>query len=280
MSSSASGTIPTVFRPFVLALVQPPINVHVAGEQWWVTASVAVGAALLGSFAGAAGLYYASAALEGRRRKALSEIRRKAKVYTPIREELVALQRAIAENRHLGYRGILRERPDYQTLRPAPVLAIWRELVEDGRANTMASPRVRAVLDRVDECADALNGVCGTAQATFKERGDAISQESGFSPAVTNWHSSEFETLFRHGVRGSSVFADPFTRGPKAPAPTTLTAEQDGFVQRWEADEAVRNATQQLEQAEQALAAAITAAIQELDAAMKRIADKYEHEPD
>jgi hypothetical protein len=189
---------------------QPPINVHVAGEQWWVTASVAVGAALLGSFAGAAGLYYASAALEGRRRKALSEIRRKAKVYTPIREELVALQRAIAENRHLGYRGILRERPDYQTLRPAPVLAIWRELVEDGRANTMASPRVRAVLDRVDECADALNGVCGTAQATFKERGDAISQESGFSPAVTNWHSSEFETLFRHGVRGSSVFADPF----------------------------------------------------------------------
>ena len=75
---------------------------HVScGERWWVTSAVAVGAALLGSFGGAVGLYYASVVLEDRRRKALSEIRRKAKVYTPIREELIALRRAIAEDRHL-----------------------------------------------------------------------------------------------------------------------------------------------------------------------------------
>jgi hypothetical protein len=30
-------------------LAQAPVNVHVGGEEWWVTASVAVGAALLGS---------------------------------------------------------------------------------------------------------------------------------------------------------------------------------------------------------------------------------------
>jgi hypothetical protein len=51
----------------------------------------------------------------------------------------VGLQRAITENRHLGYRRILRERPEYQTMIPAPVLMIWREFVENGRANTTAT---------------------------------------------------------------------------------------------------------------------------------------------
>ncbi len=48
----------------------------------------------------------------------------------------------------------------------------------------------------------------------------------------------------------------------------------------WEADAAVRGATEASVAAEKALNDAILAAIAELDAAMKRIADKYEHEPD
>jgi hypothetical protein len=93
---------------------------------------------------------------ERRRRKALSEIRRKAKVYTPIREELIALRRAIAEDRHLSD-GVHRKRSDNQWPRDAPLLVIWREYVEDGRANTMASPSIREVLGRVEGATDVFN---------------------------------------------------------------------------------------------------------------------------
>jgi hypothetical protein len=269
-----------VFGLSTFAGTQPPINLHVTTDKWWVTASVAVGSALLGSFLGAAGTYRASVSLEGRRRKALSEIRRKAKVYTPIREELVALQRAIAEDRHLGHRGVLRERPQVQTWRPAPVFVIWREFTEDGRANTMASERVRAALNQVDEAVNSLNATLAEAQATFKERGETIAQETGYSPQVTNWYDSEFGSLLRRGLRKSEVFTNPLTEGPAAPPPTTLTPQQEAFVQRWEADETVRDSATHLEEAEQAMSDATTAAIGELDAAMKRIADRYEHEPD
>lgn len=48
----------------------------------------------------------------------------------------------------------------------------------------------------------------------------------------------------------------------------------------WKGDEAVRAAATKLGEAERGLDKAADAAIAELDAAMKRIADKYEHEPD
>ncbi len=169
--SSPSATIAALFGSSVRILAQVPINVHVGGEDWWVTASVAIGAALLGSFGGAIGLYYASIRLEGRRRKALSEIRRKAKVYTPIREELVALRRAIAKDQHLRI-GVRRERSDDQWPRDAPLLVIWREFADEGRAT--ASPSVREALGRVEAAADAFNPVLATTRRAFGERGDAI----------------------------------------------------------------------------------------------------------
>ncbi len=260
----------------MLSAAERPVNVHVSGDKWWVTAAVAVGAALLGSFAGAAGTYYASVGLEGRRRKALAEIRRKAKVYTPIRAELVGLQRAIGEDRHLGA-GILRERSDSQWSRRAPLLVIWREFAEDGRANTTASAGVREALGVVDGAADAFNAALTTARDVFKERGEAISEESGFSPSYPGQLGTEFEALYRRGVRESSVLRGV---GPATSNPATLTAQQEGFAQLWEADGAVREAVAKVRGAEEALGDAIGLAIMQLDAAMKRVADKYEHEPD
>lgn len=267
-------------------LAQAPINVHVGGEKWWVTASVAVGAALLGSFGGAVGLYYASIALEGRRRKALSEIRRKAKVYTPIREELIALRRAIAEDRHLSV-GVRRERRDDQWPRDAPLIVIWREFVDDGRANTTASMSVREALERVEGATNVFNLALKATQSTFNKRGDAIVEQSGFAPDWPGQLRDEFETLYRHGVREARIFH--VYPGPSNPhgdvsplmsAPLTLTEEQTAFVTLWEADEAIRDAATKLGEAERKLDEAAEAAIAELDAAMKRIADDYEHEPD
>ena len=245
-----------------------------------------MGAALLGSFAGALGLYYASVRLESRRRKALSEIRRKAKVYTPIREELVALRRVIAEDRHLS-EGIRRERPDRQWMRNAPLLVIWREFVDDGRANTTASPRVREALGRVEDATDAFNAALEEAHNIFRERGDVIAEQSGFTPDFHGWQQREFRTLLRDGVRDARIYheyvspSDPHKDvSPLMSAPATLTAEQTAFITQWEGDRAVRDATKKLTEAESGLGDTANEAIAELDAAMKRIADDYEHEPD
>jgi hypothetical protein len=269
---------------FVLA--QVPIDVHVDIDKWWVTASVAIGSALLGSGFGAAGSYYASVVLERRRRKALAEIRRKAKVYTPIREELIALRRAIAEDRHLSV-GVRRERSADQWPRDAPLLAIWREFVEDGRANTTASASVREALERVEGATDVFNLALKATQSTFDERGDAIVEQSGFTPDYPGQLRNEFETLYRHGVRAARIFhvypgpSNPHgDMSPLTSAPAILTPEQEKFVTLWEADEALRDATTKLGEAERGLDEEAASAITELDAAMKRIADKYEHEPD
>ena len=273
--------------PLILAQQAAPIVVHIAsGEQWWVTAAVAVGAALLGSFGGAVGLYYGSVRLEGRRRKALSEIRRKAKVYTPIREELIALRRAIGEDHHLSI-GVRRERSYDQWPRDGPILIIWREFVDDGRANTTASASVREALERVEGATDVFNLALKATQTTFEERGDAIVEQSGFAPDYPGQLRREFEALYRHGVREARVFR--VHPGPSSPhkdvspltsVPETPTPEQEAFVSLWEADEAVRDAAMKLGEAERGLDKAAEAAIAELDAAMKRIADDYEHEPD
>ena len=275
-----------LFGSLAVALAQAPVSVHVGGERWWVTASVAVGAALLGSFGGAIGLYYASVRLENRRRKALSEIRRKAKVYTPIREELIALRRAIAEDRHLSV-GVRRERSDDQWPRNAPLLVIWREFVNDGRANTTASASVREALERVEGATDVFNLALRATQSTFKDRGDTFVEQSGFTPDFPGWQDREFETLLRHGVRTAKMYreypspSDPHKDvSPLRSAPATLTAEQTAFVALWEGDETVRDAATKLGEAERGLDKAAEGAIAELDTAMKNIADNYEHEPD
>ena len=274
--SSRPATILALFGSLALLLAQALTDAHVVGEKWWVTASVAVGAALLGSGFGAVGLYYASVVLERRRRKALAEIRRKAKVYTPIREELIALRRAIAEDRHLS-EGVRLKRSDHQWPRDTPLLVIWREFVDDGRANTTASPSVREALKRVEGATDVFNLALKTTQSTFEECGNAIVEQSGFTPDYPGQLVREFETLYRHGVRAARIFR--IYPGPSNPhrdvspltsVPETPTPEQGAFVTLWEADEAVREVATKLGEAERGLDKAAESAIAVLDAAMKR----------
>jgi hypothetical protein len=275
-----------VFHSSALVLAQAPVNVHVDLDRWWVTAGVAVGSALLGSGFGAAGSYYAGIVLERRRRKALSEIRRKAKVYTPIREELIALRRAIAEDRHLSD-GVRLKRSDHEWPRNVPLLVIWREFIEDGRANTTASAGVREAVGRVEGAADVFNLALKAAQSAFDERGDALVQQSGFAPDWPGQLRNEFEALYRHGARGARIYrVHPGPSNPQGDVsplrslPETPTPEQEAFVILWEGDEGIRDATAKLREAERGLDEAAESAITELDAVMKRIAEKYEHEPD
>lgn len=147
----------------VLVLAQAPITVHVDGDKWWITAVVAIGAALLGSFGGAVG----------------------------------------------------RERSDDQWPRDAPLLVIWRELVDDGRANTTASARVREALGRVEEATDVFNRAFKATQNTFEERGGAIVEQSGFTPDYPGQLRNEFGTLYRCGVREARIYR--VLPGPSSP---------------------------------------------------------------
>jgi hypothetical protein len=79
-----------------------------------MTACVAVLAALLGAGVGGYASFKGSDALESKRRTARSMIRRKAKVYTPIREELIELRESQQIGRIYNYWGIQREEVIHQ----------------------------------------------------------------------------------------------------------------------------------------------------------------------
>lgn len=98
---------------------------------------------------------------------------------------------------------------------------------------------------------------------------------------------SEFEALYRHGARNARIFRiHPSPSNPHRDVslltslPESPTQEQEAFVTLWEGDEAVHDAATKLGETECGLNEAAESAIAVLDEAMKRIADKYEHEPD
>lgn len=250
----------------------PHVTVNTpSGDPFWVTAGVALASALLGAAVGGYASFRANEALEIRRREARAMIRRKAKVYTPIREELVSLQAALASGNHLGYRGILREVPQQQTMRPVPVLALWADMVEDGRAQTSASTTVRELLDRVERHVDAFNAVLEEKRVIIEERGDAVLGALGGSPAIQNWIDSDLEHLVRDQFDELSLLNSGLEGHPAFNHPSE-------FVEAWKRDEAGQSAIRAVREAEAALTDSVSAAIEELNAAMTRIANRYEHE--
>jgi hypothetical protein len=114
------------------------------------TAIVAAASAILGAVAGGLASFQANVALDARRRRARAAIRRKAKVYTPIRAELIALSRAMEKDEHFTW-GIDTQERDPEWPQRGPVWRLWPRLKEDGRAATAASNRIVASLDLVED---------------------------------------------------------------------------------------------------------------------------------
>jgi hypothetical protein len=252
----------------VVAIIERVIT----SEPWYVTASVALGAALLGSVVGAVSTYRLNVALDNRSREARAEIRRKAKIYTPIRAELLALRDAIARDEHLNYfQGILREDRGYRTMVNPPELYFWRQYTEDGRAMASASARVGAALDALDSAADAFNAALHKARDVFQERGDVILGAAGIETNVSNWIGAEAVPLIHRR------FADLFS----GPIPQPLDAAMaDRLRQSWDDDAAINAADSVLHDAVTTLRTSLDAAITEVERAMQRIARKHESEPE
>jgi len=140
------------------------------------TAIVAAASAILGAIAGGFASFKANVALDVRRRRARAAIRRKAKVYTPLRAELIALGRAMDKNEHLTW-GIDTKERDPEWPQRGPVWRLWPSMKDDGRAATAASQKIVASLDLVDSDINALERVRNEAFATFEEVGKRVYAE-------------------------------------------------------------------------------------------------------
>jgi len=247
------------------------VNVSGGGDSFWQTAIVAVGAALLGSAVGGYASFRANEALERRRRQARAKIRRKAKVYTPIRTELVALQAARESRTQFNLWGIVRETPP-NVLRAPASLHLWKDLVEDGRSLTAASKQIQTSLDAVDTRADEFNQRLSETRAVFEERGMELLAAIGEEPRVMNWVETDTSALL------AQEFDDLNITGVSL-GNNSMSADQcNEFEKAWKSDEAIADATKAMLDVDAALGVALDQAIADLEAAMQRIAKKYESE--
>jgi hypothetical protein len=258
---------------FLLLAASSPVTVNVpGGEPFWHTAIVAVGAALLGSVVGGYASFRASEALEQRRREARAKIRRKAKVYTPIRSELLELQAARERGTVFDSRGIIRKTPP-PYLKPAAALHLWKDLVDDGRSLTAASETIREALDEVDALADQLNKQVRGAHDVFETRGEAIFAAIGEGTSLRNWVETDMPNLLR------SRFDDLNVTGAGLPNGGGMTENgREKFESAWNEDESISQATVAVLEIDVALGHAIDTAVDRLQTAMLRIGKKYEEE--
>jgi hypothetical protein len=280
-SSERRGKITTIAAHVASSVVHVSPIVHVSpvihvaphistGGSVLQTAVVAIGATLVGSLVGAYGSFRASVSLENRRREARAAIRRKAKLYTPLRQELKLCRERLAEGRQFGPFGVARD--PTPTISPPPELLVWRQFVEDGRAMS-ASKRVRSALDGVEQRADEFNGAMQTTTRVFNDRGAALLADLGSSPAVINWLSADLDPLMKHEFASLNILGTLV-----GPVPTTSPELQGQFETAWRQDAAIAEAESALTQADRALSDAVEEALHALEKEMEQIATKYERE--
>lgn len=260
--------------PQVLLLTVQIVKIETSkGDPTWFTAVVAITAALLGAGVGGFASYWANTKFDEQRREGRAAIRRKAKVYTPLRGELISVRDAMASDKHLMW-GITRRPSKLDGFDREPYLYRWSQLVEDGRALTAASPRVRSSLNEVEASADTFDLARSRAQALLAREGDRIYEDVvGQEQTMHGWADHEdFVWLIRDQLDRLSIF------GFQQPERDALAQPMVVFAARFRADGTVRVARQDVLDAEAALGAAIDNAIEQLDAAMSAIAKRYERE--
>lgn len=243
------------------------------GDPWWITAIVAVGAALLGATVGGFASFFANERLERKRRTARAAVRRKAKVYTPTRHELLALGDAIDKDDHLRS-GIAVTPPEARSHGRGPAAFRWREMKTDGRALTAASGRVRSALDEVDDAIERFNAERASAMGVIDVRGrELFAAAMGAPTTLVHWvHGDELVLAVRGRIEESHLFSfDNERRESQA-------AQINTFARTFAEDPRVRDATRKLTAEEARLRASLADAVRELEAAMGRIAARYEGE--
>lgn len=239
----------------------------------WLTAAIAAGSAVFGALAGGYATYRANLALEVKRRTARVAIRRKAKVYTPLRAHLLELQQAMEQDAHLD-RGVARVHPADKGFPRRPAFWLWEDLVADGRGLTSPSRTVAQRLDAVGPANDALNQALEASDEIFSRHGRPAYEQLTGRELLRDWPSAGRRAEVIRDREGLwALFSPPFM------------AESDRGVEMSEAFRArlagqpdVTHVRARVVEAERVLAGAVSQALEALEEAMRRTAERYEQE--
>jgi hypothetical protein len=256
--------------------------VRVEGSPIWMTAVVAFGAAMLGAVIGAFATYRANVALDDRARTARAAIRRKAKIYTPLRIEVVDLRDWLLNNpapfRPIGVELEPEWRRAYRRW-PSPFL--WVEMKEDGRAVT-ASSRVREVMEDVlleIECFNAaLEDVAQRLEVILRRASEAVMPDVSLPKGDLLSDISDL-LLGRKAWPLWYVEANYADYENEEDAEAAQREIRQQIRNRVEGDPAFTEVRKKAQAAREALAGKLQSAINVLDETMETIARKYEKEP-
>jgi hypothetical protein len=246
-----------------------------ANPTIWATALIATGSALVGALIGAYGSYKANLALDERRRQARAAIRRKSKVYTPLRHELISLKEAVQQGQHIIY-GIAREQPDLGSSTNSPPLILWDQLKADGRGKTAASRVVRARLEDVDDAADECNRARLEEMDLFDPIGRKIFKEIRGEDLtlVNSWVHGTTLLAILENRSDSTEWSIQLYINEKEHEAEFLSAFRSEIYKRPE----VRLARERFADLNTRLLASIDNAVRDLETGMELIARDYERE--
>ena len=247
----------------------PPFASSTSSDSEVVLALVGVAAALLGAVVGGGLSYWGSIALHKRAQRARAAIRRKAKLYTPLRAQLVELLEHLdlPDRYHLP---IQREGDVPQTLQPRPHFTLWSEMVEDGRSVSIAKS-IRDSIERSVFAIDAFNSTLSEVQSVVDEVGrDSYHRVMGEDLSLVNWASSGGTDAVILERDDLNMFWDDRDQNLDNEARIRSLISEDPRIER---------ARQKMRSSDNQLKSALRASVDDLEGAMQRIARKYEHEP-
>lgn len=228
---------------------------------WATAAASAVGGALVGGLAS----YLGNVRLINVQRRFRAAVRRKAKVYVPLKLELQQLQSSIEEDEHLRW-GIKRD-DDPGHHRRAPVFVFWGKLVEDGRVSFAMSNKVRARMQSLDQAVEGFLDVRAAAGEALEAVGRPLYGE------VTG--NDQFDTGFDGYAMAEAV------RNPEAPWQHWELPQIPGFEEfreRFNATPQVEPSRAAVLGAEEELKRKLNEAIQALDEGITSISKREEKE--
>lgn len=239
-----------------------------AGDEtpWWVTALVAAGSAVVGALIGGYASYLGNMHLSRTQQRLRAAIRRKAKVYIPLKLELQQLSEAIGEDRHVSW-GIGRKDDGHRHAQE-PTFMFWGTLVEDGRSLFAVSNKVRVRMEALAAAVDEFLRVRKRAGEAFQAVGQPLYRELSGNP------------MFHTGF-GSHSMPDAY-RDPEEPwddwdVGVDISTFPE-FRARFNEAPDVQQARADLKAAEAALIRALDDAIRALDDGIERISKREEKE--
>lgn len=230
---------------------------------------VGVAGALLGALVGAFASYWASIALQKRARQARAAIRRKAKLYTPLRAELLQLLDRLQDPD--VYRiPIQTEGEVPQTLWARPYFTMWSQMKADGRAVSVAASIARSIENTVAQI-DNFNRTLKETQETVDEVAREIFREEvGTDLPLMNWaESGGTDAVVRNSDDWELFYEDRESHRD----------QEDAIKERVNTNDRISQARDAMKIADKALRESVKASLTSLENAMERIARKYEHEP-